>query len=107
MKKPNESDWRHFRDSLAEWRERYLEKINPEIADILASDEGTPTEKFWKAKEEMDRQARILQDCLDGYSRSKMWRHLLLMYRHGLVDETDLEAFSDELREDILYWESD
>jgi hypothetical protein len=47
-------------------------------------------------------QAKILVTCLDGHSRSKMSWYLLLMYQYGLIEDSDLEAFSDELREWIL-----
>jgi hypothetical protein len=47
----------------------------------------------------MKKEAKILQDCLNGYSKSSMDTHILLMLRHGLMKEEDLDAFSDELRE--------
>lgn len=97
-----ESDWRLFRDRVPEWRERYLGTVNEEIADMLGSDDGTPMEIFWEAKERMDEEGKILRDCLDGHSRSNMTMHLLLMYRHGLIDDADLDAFSDNLRDHIL-----
>jgi L-lactate utilization protein LutB len=101
-KSVKESDWQLFRERVPEYRERYLENVNDEIASILTSEEATPTEIFWEAKERMDAEAQILVDCLDGHSRSNMRMHLLLMYRHGLIEEADLEEFSDELRERIL-----
>jgi hypothetical protein len=47
----------------------------------------------------MKKEAKILQDCLNGYSKSRMDIHILLMLRHGLMKEEDLDAFSEELRE--------
>ena len=99
-----ESDWRTFRDSLVDWRERYLQSTTEAIADLLQENDQSPTERFWKAKERTDETAKILRDCLDGYSRSKMHTHLVLMYRHGLIDDADLERFSDELRDRVLVW---
>jgi hypothetical protein len=103
-KNVKESDWRAFRDSLVEWRERYLETTTQEIADVLQEEGASPTERFWNAKERIDEEATILRDCLDGHSRSKMDMHLVLMYRHGLIDDADLERFSDELRNWVLVW---
>lgn len=101
-KSVKESDWRLFRERVPEWRERYLDNVNDEIASIFTSEEATPTEIFWKAKERMDDEAQILVDCLDGHSRSNMRMHLLLMHRHGLIDDADLGEFSEGLRERIL-----
>ena len=103
-RKPKESDWKTFRKRIPQWRERYLRVRNEEVAGILMHTGGTPTEQFWKAKERMEEEARILVDCLDGHSRSKMSWYLLLMYRHGLIGEEDLEEFSAEVREGVLVW---
>ena len=101
-RKPKESDWKTFRRRVPEWRERYLTTKNKEIIGILTDEHKTPTEQFWDAKERMKEEARILVDCLDGHSRSKMHWYLFLMHRHGLIAEADLEEFSEELRDRIL-----
>jgi len=100
--KPLESDWKTFRRRVPQWRERYLDRTNEEIAARLTDETKTPTERFWEAKDAVDEEAKILVDCLDGHSRSNMKLHLLLMYRHGLVMDADLNAFSDALREWVL-----
>jgi hypothetical protein len=100
--KPLESDWKTFRKRVPEWRERYLMKRNQEIKGILTDERRTPTEQFWDAKDKMQKEARVLVDCLDGHSRSKMRWYLFLMHRHGLIEDADLQEFSDELREQIL-----
>jgi len=102
MKKAKESDWRTFRDSLVAWRERYLETVTKQLTDLLRDKDRTPTERFWEAKERIDKEAKILQDCLDGYSRSKMEMKLDRMYRYELIGDEDLERFSEELRERLL-----
>ena len=63
-----------------------------EIATIYTAD----------AKKKMKEEAKVLIDCLDGHSRSKMQWYLLLMHRHGLLQDSDLKEFSEELREQIL-----
>jgi len=101
-RKPKESDWKLFRKRVPEWRERYLTTKNKEIIDLLSDEAKTPTEQFWNAKKEMDEQAKILVNCLDGHSRSSMHWYLFLMHRHGLIEDTDLEAFSEGLRDQVL-----
>ena len=96
------ADWRLMRRRVPEWRERYLARKNEEIAAVLQDETKTPTERFWEAKEIMDKEARILADCLNGHSRAKMVHYLLRMYCSGLIDRADLEEFSPELRERIL-----
>ena len=97
-----ESDWKTFAKRVPEWRERYLLKKNEEIIGILTDESKTPTERFWDAKKKMKEEAKVLVDCLDGHSRSKMQRYLLLMHLHGLIQDSDLNEFSEALREQIL-----
>lgn len=66
-----ESDWRKFRDMVPRLRERYLADRNTRIATLLTDPEKTETERFWDAAEEIEREARVLRECLDGHSRSK------------------------------------
>ncbi len=100
--KPLESDWKCFSKHVPEWRERYLSRKNRELVAVLEDSKRTPTEQFWDTKQLMKEQAKILTDCLDGHSRSKMILSLQLMFRYGLIGEPDLAMFSEELRERII-----
>ncbi len=100
--KPLESDWKTFRKRVPEWRERYLLRKNEEIISLLTDESKTPTERFWDAKKRIQEEAKILVICLDGHSRSKMRWYLLLMYGHGLVQDSDLGEFSEMVKEQIL-----
>ncbi|HEY7745807.1 MAG TPA: hypothetical protein VIA07_05670 [Desulfuromonadales bacterium] len=102
MNKPLESDWKTFRKRVPEWRERYLAGQNRQIAALFADGEKTPTEQFWEAEKKINAVGRILVDCLDGHSRSKMEMHLCLMYRHKMIGAVDLEEFSGGIKERIL-----
>lgn len=97
--KPTKRDWKTFRDMLPELREHYLAERNKTFISMLNDEDRTPTEQFWDTLDAMKKEAKILQDCLDGYSKSDMDMHILLMLRHGLMNEEDLDGFSEELRE--------
>jgi len=100
--KPLESDWKSFSKHVPNWRERYLSRKNKEIVAMLEDSRKTPTEQFWDTKQFMKDEAKILTNCLDGHSRSKMTLSLQLMFRYGLIGEPDLAEFSEELRERVL-----
>ena len=68
--KPTKQDWKLFQESLPDYRERYLAEHNKAFIAILNDDKRTPTEQFWDAYDAMKNQGKILQDCLDGYSKS-------------------------------------
>ncbi|MGA7613857.1 MAG: hypothetical protein WBX15_01640 [Thermoanaerobaculia bacterium] len=97
MDKPLESDWKVFHKRVPEWRERYLDTADAEIASILSSRKGSPTDRFWEAKEKADGIANTLHILLDDHSRSKMDWALVLMYAHGFIGDDDLGEFSQPL----------
>ncbi len=98
-----ESDWRKFSDMVPRLRERYLTDRNARIAALLADPKKNETERFWDAIVEMEREARVLRQCLDGHSRSKMWLYMLTMIRAGMLKREDMGVFSDELQKKVSY----
>ncbi len=96
--KPRESDWKRFRKMVPELRERYLKEKNVELVSHLTDSSKTPTEQFWNTFEKMKEESKILENCLDGHSRSNMVLAMALMCRHGMLNEEYLSEFSDELK---------
>jgi hypothetical protein len=99
---PTEADWRKFKSIIPDLRERYLRNRNMEFISILTRESLTPTENFWDAKKHMDKIEHILRDCLDDHRRSTMIISLMLMYRHQMIADEELSAFTEELRERII-----
>jgi hypothetical protein len=99
--KPKESDWKKFRNSLDKWRERYLKRKNDEIRAILEDNDLNETEKFWDIVDFQKNESKILRNCLDGYSRSKMSLHMALMKKYEMICQEDIEEFSEELQEHL------
>lgn len=104
-RKPKESDWKALRNMVLELRERYLAEKNKEIVAIFMDESRTPTRRFWDARERIEKERKILEACMDGHSRSKMRWYMHLMYRYGMLNDSDLESFSEDLRNDIKrFW---
>ena len=103
--KPKESDWKRYRDMVEFLRERYLKEKNQKLNEILTDSERSATDQFWDTFEEIKKQKKILEDCLDRHSRSQMYLSMLLMLRHGMLKEEDLKGFSEELQEQLTtHW---
>jgi len=96
---PKKSDWIKFRDSLDQWRERYLKRKNNEIQAILEDQKLSETEKFWNIVDFQKKESKILRNCLDGYSKSRMTLHIALMKKHEMIFQKDIQEFSEELQE--------
>ena len=99
--KPKESDWKQYRDMIEFLKERYLKEANQRLSGILTDGDRSATDQFWDTFEEMKKEKKILQDCLDRHSRSYMYLSMLLMLRHGMLKEEDLQGFSEELQEQL------
>ncbi len=105
--RPKEFDWKKFRKIVPELRERYLEEKNKELTAILTDTEKTPTEQFWDTLDEMKKESKILRDCLDGHSRTKMLFYMMLMCGHRLIKREDIAIFSEELQGKLLSYIKD
>jgi len=99
MNHVNENDWKIFRDMAPLIRERYLRKKNQELSEILSDEQQSHTDRFWDVEEHAKKIAKILRECLDGHSRSKMELFMMVMLSHGMLTDEDLDKFSEELRE--------
>lgn len=96
-----ESDWKRFRAMVPALRERHLAPRNVRLSALLTDPKKNETERFWSAMEEMEREARILRECLDGHSRSRMWLYLVMMIRYGMFTREDLAGFSEGLQQQL------
>jgi hypothetical protein len=98
-----ESDWRKFREMVPHLRERFLRESNSRLIQLLSAPGKTETERFWVAEEEARKLARILRECLDGHSRSRMTDFLLRMRSVGMIQPEDLRDCSLELQREIFH----
>lgn len=52
----SKKDWKLYREKIAGWQERYMDRLNKEYIAILSSGEGNPSDRFWELE------ARIKKD---------------------------------------------
>lgn len=96
MREVIESDWKYFRKHLESWRERYIYQVNKKLEKILSDEKLSETEKFWKLKENCDKNAVALRESFDDLSRSRMILRLQFMLQHNIISSEDLQGFQDE-----------
>ena len=97
-----ESDWKKFSATVPMLRERYLAGQNARLTSMLNAAGKNETERFWDAKEAIDKEAKTLHWCLDGHSRSEMWLFMRCMRSVGMLTKQDLAGFSDELQKQVF-----
>ena len=97
----NESDWKLFRSHLPAWQDRYMEGLIREYA-VLLTGSGAASEKFW-ALEKRIREDQRHVGVVARMSRSNMFTNLLALLGDGVITLTDLEDFSDNLKERFAF----
>lgn len=96
-----ESDWKLFRQKIADWQEAYIAKLNREYIEILNSSKPA-SEKFWEIEK------RIRSDKKDAgviieMRRSKFIQNILELLSEKVIGLDDLEEFSDELKQTVNF----
>jgi len=97
-----EKDWKTFKKIVPILRERYLKEKNNKIKKLLETEGKSEADRFWEAREEIEKERKILINCLDEHPRSKLIYHMILMYNCGMLKKEDLKDFSDELQKQII-----
>ena len=78
-----------------------MNKLNQEYLRLL-SGEGLASDKFWKLEKRIREDKRSIGVVAD-MRRSQMYSNLLSLLVNEIIQEDDLEGFSEELSETIKY----
>lgn len=101
MYQTKEQDWKLFRKKLPLWQEAYMDKLNQEYIRLL-SGEGLASDKFWELEKRIREDKRSIGVAVD-MRRSQMYSNLLSLMANEIIQEDDLDGFSEELAETIKY----
>ena len=96
-----ESDWKLFRKRVPVWQERYMGRLIEEYRSIMES-EKLSSEKFW-ALEKRIRQDKKSPGVIVDMRRGTMQLELMHMLFQGVIQPSDLEGFSQELRDGLTF----
>lgn len=97
----NESDWKLFRSRLPGWQEAYMARLNKEYIELL-SGPGTASDKFWEL-EKCIRRDKKAGGVTMRISRTYMDLNIMSLIANGVIGLDDLEGFSDDLREKMVF----
>ena len=101
MYQVKEQDWKLFRKKLPLWQETYMDKLNQEYIRLL-SGEGLASEKFWELEKRIRMDKKSVGIVAD-MRRSQMYSNLLSLLVNEIIQEDDLDGFSEELSETVKY----
>lgn len=95
----SESDWKKFKIVKEKAIDRFCSKALSEFKDVITDNDESNHSKYLKLYGLVVDTDKRLARIFDGLSRSKAQVQLTLIKREGLVDDEDLNGFSDEMLE--------
>ena len=99
-----ESDWKLFRTKIPAWRENFMARLCNEYVDLLRSD-ALPSARFWGLDERIRKDRRKMDGFVD-LRRSRMLESIGCMFADGIISHSDLDGFSEDLRQTLAGWHS-
>ena len=94
---PSKKDWKLFHERLPEWQKNYMAHLCDEYAAILTGkDRGS--EAFWTIEKRI-REDKKRPGVMANVTRSEMPWIILGLLQDEAITLSDLDGFSDDLRE--------
>lgn len=94
-----EKDWKLFKNKIVGWQEAYMERLNKEYIKLLSEDED-PSDKFWRLEKRIKEDKKKTGVRVE-MSRSNLIFNIISLINEGAISYTDLEEFSDVLKETV------
>ncbi|MDD7282215.1 multidrug transporter [Floccifex sp.] len=94
-----ESDWKKFRKKIANWQERYMERLTEEYVQILQSDKPASA-KFWELEKRIKKDKKS-PGVLIEMRRSTAIENIVILVLDGVITLDELNDFSDDLQETV------
>lgn len=98
----SKADWKLFRERIGGWQEAYMARLNQEYIELLSA-EGDASDKFW-ALDERIKEDRKAPGVRLELKKSDVGWDLVRLLQDGVITASDLEGFSDDLRDTVLHF---
>lgn len=96
----SKSDWKLYREKIAEWQENYMDRLNREYIALLSSDEGNPSDRFWKLEKRI-KSDRKHPGVMIEMKKSSALFDIAGLIRLKVITYDDLADFSSGLKETV------
>lgn len=96
-----ESEWKKFKKIKQSSLQKFCDGVLTETRFICDSKAQTAHERYGELYDLIHQRNKEMASAFDGLSRSKAFTQLMLMYRLGLVEESELDEFEDDTKNSI------
>jgi len=96
MLEPSKSDWKLFREKIADWQERYMDRLTRQYAEDLLRDLPAST-RFWELEERIYRDKKTIGVQI-RLRKSTMYWDIAQLLEDGVITMDDLAEFSEDVK---------
>lgn len=96
----SKSDWKLYREKIADWQENYMDRLNKEYIALLSSYKGNPSDRFWKLEERIRRDKKHPGVTIE-MRKSSAFFDIAALISLKVITIDDLADFSDTLKEAV------
>lgn len=96
----SKSDWKLYREKIAGWQENYMDRLNREYIALLSSDEGNPSDRFWKLEKRIKSDRKHPGVVIEMKKSSALF-DIAGLIRLKVITYDDLADFSSGLKEAV------
>lgn len=96
----SKSDWKLYREKIADWQENYMDCLNKEYIALLSSDKGNPSDRFWELEGRIRRDKKSPGVTIEMQKSSAVF-DIADLIRLKVIKMDDLADFSDALKEAV------
>lgn len=95
----SKSDWKLYRERIADWQERYMEGLIKQYIELLSSP-GNASDHFWELEERIKKDKKHPGVLIELKKSDSYWDIASLVNKKVIMME-DLADFSEDLRDAV------
>ena len=96
----SKSDWKLYREKIADWQENYMARLNKEYIALLSEDDKIASDKFWELEKQIKNDRRHPGVIIE-VSKSDAVFDIVRLIRLEVIVYEDLADFSEDLQQAV------
>lgn len=96
----SKSDWKLYREKIADWQENYMARLNKEYIALLSEDDKIASDKFWELEKRIKNDRRHPGVIIE-VSKSDAVFDIVRLIRLEVIAYEDLADFSEDLQQAV------
>ena len=93
-------DWKLYREKIADWQERYMDRLNKEYIQLLSSEDSRPSDKFWELEKRIKSDRKHPGVIIEMRKSSAIF-DIASLVRLQVISFEELGDFSEDLQEAV------